>query len=481
MTTNDRNHLPLYGYVSHDDLYNSSEKHYPPAPSVIGTFSILIGLVLASNFGLTSETPSTLAQKTAMTVGISLVISTGFDSRRGMRNLFRTDLMCLISLYFLTIAEFLFPQEQFDGILTVEQTIQALQIVLIGFAGLSIGRHFIRARPVQARQLNIKDISNQGLFKIFIFAALIGYLHMLLSVDFDVIKMTEDMMGPRFSQPWGRSRLGNLSSLLTELGLLRLILPPLTGMVWNRRHTMPRLQVSIVLLVFFYTVFQGFCGGARNIFVAYMSTFLLAYLLTLPRHTVRNTVFPIIISVFIVMFGSYHMLEFRNMGLRSYISNQVYASGTTRDTFAVDYNLGPIGLIASVFPAQHPYLGTEVIVWSIIKPIPRAFWPGKPDGLSVSIEETVEAGKGYTVASTFLGESYMMGGIPGVILSSSAFGALSAWWNQRALQRQSDYSMVIYALGFFVAVITMRSMFWLTTTMLPILALVAFRKTNMIR
>ncbi len=457
------------------------EEHYPPAPAVTGTFAILIGLVLAGSLSTTVETPSLMAREVATYTGLALLISIALDSRRGIRNLFRTDLMCLISLYFLTIAEFLFHQEKFDQFLTIEQTGKALQIILIGFAGLTVGRHLIKPKIVHSGWLNITDLSNRTLFRIFIFATLLGYLHMLLSVHFDLIAMTEAMIGPRFSQPWVRSRLGNLSSLLTELGLLRLILPPLTGMIWNRRHTLPRFQVGIALLVFIYTLFQGFAGGARNIFVAYMATFLMAYLLTLPRHTFRNTILPTIISAFTVMYGSYHMLEFRNMGLRNYIVNQAYASGETRDTFAVDYNLGPIGLITDAFPEQHHYLGTEILIWSIIKPIPRAFWPGKPEGLSVSIEEAVGAGRGYTVASTFLGESYMMAGSTGVILMSLFFGALAAWWNRLALQRQSDYSMVIYALGFFVAVITMRSMFWLTTMMLPILALIAFRKVGIVR
>jgi hypothetical protein len=113
----------------------------------------------------------------------------------------------------------------------------------------------------------------------------------------------------------------------------------------------------------------------------------------------------------------------------------------------------------------------------LIKPIPRAFWPGKPEVLSVSIEESVGAGEGYTVAATYLGESYMMAGKSGVFFMSVFFGALAAWWNRLAAQRHSDYAMVVYALGFFVAVITMRSMFWLTTMMLPIVALIVLKNT----
>jgi hypothetical protein len=45
-----------------------------------------------------------------------------------------------------------------------------------------------------------------------------------------------------------------------------------------------------------------------------------------------------------------------------------------------------------------------------------------------------------------------------------------------AMSQQSDYALVVYALGFFAAGITMRSMFWLTTAILPVIALIVFRK-----
>jgi len=69
-----------------------------------------------------------------------------------------------------------------------------------------------------------------------------------------------------------------------------------------------------------------------------------------------------------------------------------------------------------------------------------------------------------------------MAGWLGVIGVSLFFGALAAWWNRMAMRQQSDYALVVYALGFFAAGITMRSMFWLTTAILPVIALIVFRK-----
>ncbi|NJL47722.1 MAG: oligosaccharide repeat unit polymerase [Leptolyngbyaceae cyanobacterium SM2_5_2] len=351
----------------------------------------------------------------------------------------------------------------------------ALNIVLVGLASLALGRHLVKPKPLQSQWLNLAEISNQALFRIFLIGAFFGFLNMLMSVDFNVFEMIDAMMGPRFTQPWGRGRLGGWSSLFIELSMMIYVVPPLAGVIWNRRRSFSMLQLAIVMAVLALTLFHGFAGGTRNVFVAFLATFLMGYLLTLPKNTWLNTLVPILLTVVVVVYGSYHMLEFRGMGLRSYVENKVYASESTSDTLAVDYNLASIGWIARAMPKSHDYLGSEILVWSLVRPVPRAIWPGKPEGLSVSIEEIAGA-EGWTVAATYLGEAYMMAGMLGVIGVSLGFGALAAWWNRMAMAHQSDYALIVYALGFFAAGVTMRSMFWLTTTMLPVIALILLRK-----
>ncbi|NJK39103.1 MAG: hypothetical protein HC920_16090 [Oscillatoriales cyanobacterium SM2_3_0] len=403
-------------YQNYQNYY--AEINYPPKPSSLGTACIILSAILAPMLSQSAETPTTMANIVAVTTGIGLLTSIALDFRGGLRNLFRTDLMCLVSIYFLTLFEFLSLPEDFNKRISVDQANQALIVICIGIAGLAIGRHLIVLKPVKSKWLNFSKISNKTLFLLFIVSSFLGFLHILLTVDFNIFTMIDELLGPRFSQPWGRGRLGGWSTLLTEVGLLRLVIPPLAGIILNRRSTFPKFQIIIVILIFLLTLFQGFASGSRNIYVAYFATFLMSYILTIPRNTLINTMIPVALSAFLVMYGSYHMLEFRTIGLRNYVVNKVYESGNTRTTLAVDYNLAPLGQVISVFPISNEFLGTEVLVWSLIKPIPRAFWPSKPEGLSISIEESVGAGAGYTVATTYLGESYIMAGHFGVIATS---------------------------------------------------------------
>jgi hypothetical protein len=459
----------------YDDNY--SEETEVLQPSALGSVIIVVATVLSFFNSQSATTPADMAKVIAVGVGLALVINLLLDYQKGLRNFFRADTMCLIAIYALTVAEFLSPQEEFNSRMTLDQASMALNVICIGFVGLTLGRHLIAPIPMKADALRFSDVSDTTLFYLFSVASILGYLYILMSVDFDLIRLFNELLEPRFHQSWGRGRLGGWNSLLTELALFQLIIPPLSGIIINRRQTFGNIRLLIVFAIFLGTVFQGFAGGSRNVYVAHLATFLLAYLLTLSRNTLWNTIIPVSLSTVLLLVGSYHMLEFRTIGLRDYVENRVYETDAGRDTLAVDYNLAPLGLLIDTFPGNGDFLGSEVIVWALIKPIPRAFWPGKPEGLSVSIEESVGAGEGYTVAATYLGESYMMAGKAGVFFMSVFFGALAAWWNRLAAQRHSDYAMVVYALGFFVAVITMRSMFWLTTIMLPIVALIAFKNT----
>ena len=460
-----------------DDVDQHVEETQVLQPSRLGTAIIIAAAVLSFPSSQSATTPADMAQIMAYSMGFAILVNILLDYRKGLRNLFRTDTMCLISLYALTLAEFLSPQDAFNSRITLNQASLALDVICIGLIGLALGRHLVRPKSIKVGALKFSNISNKTLFRLFVIASILGYFYILISVNFDLMRLFNELLEPRFRQSWGRGRLGGWSALVSELALFQLVIPALSGLIINRRRTFGKSQLLIVLLIFLGTVFQGFAGGSRNIFVSHLATFTIAYVLTLPKNTLWNTIVPIFMSTVLVLVGSYHMLEFRTAGLRHYVENRVYETDAGRDTLVVDYNLAPLGLLVDAFSEHQEFLGSEVIIWSLIKPVPRALWPGKPEGLSVSIEETVGAGEGYTVAATYLGESFMMAGKVGVFFISIVFGALAAWWNRLALQQDSDYAMIVYSLGFLIAVIVMRSMFWLTTMMLPILALVVLKNT----
>jgi uncharacterized membrane protein YidH (DUF202 family) len=172
----------------------------------------------------------------------------------------------------------------------------------------------------------------------------------------------------------------------------------------------------------------------------------------------------------LLLASAYYMLDFRQIGLGRYLDRGAPFVKDEGETLFIDDGLVNISRLTGVFPDRHDFLGLEIPYHALIHPIPRAIWPGKPEGLTVSIEEALGA-RQTTLAATFVGEAYMSGGYLGVILASLLFGAAAARWNKVEQAARTNFDIALYASGFFAIALSMRSLLWLSVAILPTLAL----------
>jgi hypothetical protein len=440
-----------------------------PQPVLNGTFAALIGLTLTALLA-NGDTPSILARASSIGALASIGLSIAFDVRLGgLRNLIRADLMAIIAFYFLTLFEFLFPQPNFDAMIDVATTREAILCVDLGFLGLFLGRHFIRPKRQPFSQTLTREIPPSWIVTIFWGCCFVGYMHMLIAVNFNVVEMVSWFMDPRFTQPWQRGRLGDWKALLVELGLFIYLIPPLAGIMIARRNRYGAISLLLACAALLFTFFYGFTSGTRNIFASYLVTFLIAYSFALPFARQKELIALCVGSALLMVFATYFMLQFRNIGFRNYLEGTYEAPDTKEHTLFIDYNLYAICRLVEVFPNKRPYLGLEIPYQALIRPIPRAIWKGKPEGLSSSIEDALGV-EGVTISASFVGEAYMSGGIIVVLIVGLVFGALTGWWSFLASPRNSELGILIYASGFFATVISMRSLFVFTTALLPTVA-----------
>ncbi len=440
-----------------------------PLPNANGTLAALLGLALTILLAR-GDTSSSMARAVSIGVLISLAASMVADLRfGGLRNLIRADLMAILAFYFLTLFEFLFPQPNFDQLIGVNPTHKALVCVLIGFAGLFVGRHLLHPKKQPFTTTLTREIPPGWIVLIFWAVVLIGYLHMMIAVNFDLFLMVEWFADPRFSQPWQRGKFGDWKALLVELGLFMYLIPPLGGIMIARRLRYGTLTLALMCGALGLTFYFGFSSGTRNIFAAYLVTFLIAYAFALPFARRKELLLLCSGSAVLMVGVSFFMLEFRSVGLRNYLQGHYEPPLSQERTFFVDYNLYAIARLIEVFPAKVDYLGWEIPYQALIRPIPRAIWSGKPEGLSSSIEDALGM-EGLTIAASFAGEAYRSGGLIAVGLIALCFGALTGWWSHLASPQNSELGILIYASGFFATVISMRSLYVYTTALLPTVA-----------
>ncbi len=437
-----------------------------PAPAMVpATLIILVGL--GATYGLASDatTANGVFSTAAFTIGVTLALSFFVDCRGALVRLIRVDLFMMFALYGLTFFEFLFDQPAIIRI-TAESAKTALLASIAGFAGIAVGRHLV---PIKRGLPHPQSLGfSPGLiFQLLLLSSLLGYFYMLLAVNFNPIEMVEQMMRPRFSQPWTRGRLGGMGALLSELSLMKAAIPALCGVILAQRKRCSVGKVVVAGFLGLFVLFDGFSSGTRSVFLLYFITFLAAYFVYSPRVSSINLVLIGAACAIAAFFAMVFMLETRgNLQQATQIDLQL-----GEQAVFVDMNMLNVAQLIEVFPARYAHLGFEIPYNMVIRPIPRALWPGKPEGLSLGIEEALGVGDFMTLSATFIGEFWMAGGWLGVVLGSLALGSITGWWNRFAARADTQLKIMIYLVGFFPAGLCMRSFLSVAPAVLPVITL----------
>jgi hypothetical protein len=444
-----------------------------PENRVLGlgpTAVILSGLALTSVV-LPDDSAVSVFTVAAVGLGISLSIATAIEATAGIRSLIRVDILILWVLYGLTFLEFLFPQPTVDALVSPAAAVNGTNAALLGFAGLIVGRHLVHRRGGSHELSAFSDVRPISVFLLFVFVTLLGYLHVFLAVNFDPFEVLRQMSLPRFSQSWSRGQYGDAYALLFEVGALIYLIPPVAGLIYARSNEYTLLQKLVVTIVLVFTFYFGFSSGTRSVLGTYIITFVGVYFLAGRQITLTKALFLTVPMLVILYFANFYMVAFRKIGL----SNFSFVEQPS-DSFFVDHNIVNISNLMEVFPNSFEFLGFEIPFNALIRPIPRVLWPGKPEGLSVSIESALGAGPSVTLSCTFVGEAYMAGGFLAVLFISLLFGMAAELWNRVGSSSNRQFGQLLYVSGFLCAAIGMRSMLSMVPFMLPTLSLWLFGK-----
>lgn len=455
-------------------------------PTFPGTVAILAACVIGYFLSLVDAPSSRMAMLVSLSLGTGIGVSFLFDWRLGLRNLLRVDVFALMALYFLTYFEFLFPQSRFDMLVIPDDVVRAVHLTLFGYGALALGRHITFGAGHALDFLGKIKMRNQDYLLVFAVSFFLWGLPMWMAVNFNPMEWFNELLKPRFAKAWGRGRYGNLATLLNELQLFGYILPPLAGVILARRREYAKFAVFLVMSVLCLLWFVDFTNGTRNVLAIHIAGFLGGFLIIQQQLKLKTIAICGVVAAVSFVILADHMLAFRNMGLRRYVELELYKpaaqemhsqySGDFLEDepdvgYFVDYNLWRIAQLAAVFPSVYDHLQWNLPFVALTKPIPRAFWPGKPTDLKVGLEEAIGV-EGYTVAATWIGEAYVAGGILWVVTFGLIVGIYCRFWNQLASYIGSPFALMVFASGFYAVLLLMRSLMFFTTALLPSIALI---------
>lgn len=454
-------------------------------PSPLGTAAILICCVIGTVISFQDAMPSQLARLVSVFLLVGFAISFLLDARAGLRNLIRVDVFALLSFHFLLYFEFLFEQSLFDTLVIPDDVVTAIHLTLMGVATIVIGRH-IDVFPKGTLDHIGKIEMRPGDFLIIFFGASFLYMFpMFYSVDFNPVVWFEDTLKWRFGRSWGRGKYGDLSALFFELQLMGYVMPPVAGLILARRKLYSWFSIILVILCLLILWYTSFSSGTRNIFAIQIAGFFGGFFIVQKKLKLKVLIPTILIVGLGYIYLAGMMLEFRNMGLGRYIKEGHFTAehvdleeqyfgedfNEQESGYFVDYNLWRVAQMAAAFPQYYDFIGFNFVYVALTKPIPRAFWPGKPTDLAVSIEDVVGA-QGYTVAVAWVGEAYIAGGRPWIVAIGLLIGMFCCYWNNLAKYITTPFPLIVFASGFYAVLLLMRSLQFFTTSLLPSVALV---------
>lgn len=433
--------------------------------------TMILGIAVGATM-LVSQGPTALtaAFQAAWVMGLGLILSIWVDIRGNLRTIFRTDIIVLVSLYYLTLFEFLWPQEgSWVAPASLHEMRSGVFVLCVGFLGLAIGRHIPFGDQISRRVGVIidRELSGHNLMALFFLCLGIGYLHVLVATNFNPAEIWKGMFyTDRWSKPWSRGQFGDWKALLNELGTLINLCPVLGGFIFARSRQFSAGMRTAVLAGLLLVLVFGISNGTRFVVAGYVASFASAYVLSLVKVNFRRLMAVIVPAMAVVLVTTVLMLQFRNEGINSFLDGILSGERQFSQKVSVDFNLNVIAKISVMMPDIVPHTGSEIFLWALFRPVPRVLWPSKPAGLSVDPAKIIGI-MGASVSTTFVGEAFIAAGLAGVFLTALVLGVIIRNWTEVGRVIRHNGGIVVYASGLYAFALTMRSMSEFGAQILP--------------
>ena len=387
------------------------------------------------------------------------------------------SLLALAPIYWLLL-------DLLQGVYSLDHiTADEVRLAFIGI-GLFVSMVWIGAirRPWRLPAALVRSVSQEfslnTYFALAIACFVIGMLNFTIACDFNVVAMVHYLGQERWSAPWGRGQLGGWDAFLDHLQYFGYLLPILTVVVSRRAGLRnPRTLICIAMSVVM-TLFLAQSGSRRVIgVVAGMA--LVLWVLDQEQLRLKH-LFTTTLAIAALLLTLQIMLEYRNVGFGALVGNTDTSLNTRREKsqvlevqhLRVDDNFFRLCQVIQLVPQTHPFVYHKYLVYVMVRPVPRVFWPEKPvdPGFDLPTALGVE---GVSYSYSVIGELYMSLGLLGVALGGWFYGRIAAMAGGLLKRSTTQGALVIYSIIVMALFSGMRSILELILVSYVVLAWVA--------
>ena len=299
---------------------------------------------------------------------------------------------------------------------------------------------------VAARPLNTETIA-----RLVPICFALGMFNFAYSTNFDPAAMFSYIGRERWAAPWGREQLGGWNAFLDQMQYFGFVLPSLTALLIARRGFRLQTWVAIVLSGIMLTFLSQ--GGGRRIIGVTVGAAIVAWIQSQPGITFRKFILAVVLAI-----GLLTAMQFMlNIRTRGYEDFTLRGGESEYDYLHVDDNFLRLAQMIELVPAQYPYVQFQQVWFTLVRPVPRVFWPGKPVDAGIDFSAAVGA-KGVSLSTSIIGEWYLSYGWLALMFGGWLHGRLAATANVLRNDERFRANPIVFALAVMVLVAGMRSM-----------------------
>lgn len=455
-------------------------------------------LTIATAPGLTMRTTLLAIFSTSMATALAIVWVPEMPTEPGA--LFYPALVMCIGLALAPVtAAFRFPKTLLRGesLLTLAPIYWLLLDLLQGVysmdhitadeirqAFLAIGLFVVMVwvgsvrRPWTTPDVLIRSVSQEFSVNTYFALALacffLGMLNFAIPCNFNVFEMAYYVGQERWAAPWGRGQLGGWDAFLDHLQYFGYLLPILTVVIGRRAgvrnaRTLIGIALSIVMTLFLAQ------SGSRRIIGVVAGMALVLWVLDQRQLRMKHLI-ATALSVGVLLLTLQVMLEYRNVGLGvlvgkgdATVSRMEKRQLLEEQHLRVDDNFYRLCQIIQLIPQSYGFVYHKYLVYVLVRPVPRVFWPEKPvdPGFDLPTALGVE---GVSYSYSVIGELYMSLGFIGIALGGWFYGRVSSFARGLLSRSATQGALVIYSIIVMALFSGMRSILELILVSYVVLA-----------
>lgn len=447
---------------------NSMSLQLPVNPA-IGLIGTIVGTVLAVALLPFDPQPVGSLRLSGLCLAAGLMLAPAVSCLRNPRAIFRIEHILVLSPIYWLLFDLVQGTFPLPGI---EYHAARKAFLMIGLfvcsAWVAIWAGLFRL-PGPLRQVALIKIPGRVVFGLILLLFGLAMLKFAIPSGFDPVRMMRGLTQPRWGAPWSRGALGGgLDAVIDHLSYFGYVVPSLTVLLstrvgWRDARTVIAVACSIILLLFLAQ-----SGGRRIIGVVYGAA-LIYWVLLQPRLR-PSTIVKFVLFLVLLLTIFQFMLAYRKAGFGALSVRDERIN--VPDQIRVDDNFYRLSQIIMLFPERHDFVYHKQIVFAVIRPVPRALWPGKPTLPGYNLPAMVGK-RGVSLTSSVLGELYACAGILGILFGGLFYGSIARMTSPILNAGTNPERFLVYALCALVIFAGMRSMLELVLMSYAIFAWVA--------